>query len=245
MRAVDRACLADVDVTILAGGLGTRISGVLGGTPKILAPVAGRPFLDHLLDWLAGYGARRVVLCLGHLAEAVAAHLERRAPGPLIIECSQEPEPQGTGGALRRARAMLRSEPVLVMNGDTWLDIDLGDFLAAVATARAEIGIACVEVEDAARYGRVAVIDGLVTAFVEKIATHPGPGLVNGGVYAFSQSALDRLASMDGSSLERDFLQRMPFPRMAAYRVSGSFVDIGTPESLAQADALLSAAGAR
>ena len=245
MRAVGRNCLADVDVAILAGGLGTRISGVLGGTPKVLAPVAGRPFLDHLLDWLAGYGACRVVLCLGHLGEAVSAHLARRAPGPLIIECLLEPEPQGTGGALRLARPLLRSEPALVMNGDTWLDIDLCDFLSHIEAARAEIGIACVEVEDAARYGRIAVIDGLVTAFVEKIATHPGPGLVNGGVYAFSQSALDRLSSMDGSSLERDFLQRMPCPRMAAYRVSGSFVDIGTPESLAQADALFSAVGAR
>lgn len=242
---MDRACLAEVDVAILAGGLGTRISGVLGDTPKILAPVAGKPFLDHLLDWLAGHGARRVVLCLGHLAAAVTAHLAGRAPGPLVIECSLESEPRGTGGALRLARPLLRSEPVLVMNGDTWLDIDLGEFLAAVEAARAEIGIACVEVEDAARYGRVAVIDGLVTAFVEKIATHPGPGLVNGGVYVFSQSALDRLASMDASSLERDFLQPMPFPRMAAYEVSGGFIDIGTPESLARADALFSAAGAR
>ena len=241
----NRNCLAEVDVAILAGGLGTRIAGVLGDTPKILAPVGDRPFLDHVLDWLAAFGARRVVLCLGHLADAVAAHLDRRPPGSLTIACSLETAPRGTGGALRLARPMLHSDPVLVMNGDTWLDIDLADFLATVAAARAEIGIVCVEVEDAARYGKVSVTDGEITAFAEKSATDPRPGLVNGGFYTFSQAPLDRLSSMDGGSLERDFLQTLPCPRIAAYRARGAFIDIGTPESLARAAALFSTPGAR
>ena len=63
------AGLDGIEVLVLAGGLGTRIRGVLGDTPKVLAPINGRPFLDHLLDRLAALGAGRVVLSLGHLAD--------------------------------------------------------------------------------------------------------------------------------------------------------------------------------
>ena len=76
-----RYCLADVDVAILAGGLGTRIQGVLGETPKVLAPINGRPFLDYLIVWLESFGARRIVLCLGHRAETVVEYMRNRTMG--------------------------------------------------------------------------------------------------------------------------------------------------------------------
>ena len=73
--------LAGIDVAVLAGGLGTRLAPVLADRPKLLAPVAGRPFLEHLIDWLTRFGAGRILLCLGHRAEAVQAHLAAHPVG--------------------------------------------------------------------------------------------------------------------------------------------------------------------
>jgi NDP-sugar pyrophosphorylase family protein len=126
------AGLDGIDVLILAGGLGTRIRSVLGDTPKVLAPINGRPFLDYLLDRLAAEAAGRVILSLGYRAEAVAAHLATFDP-PLAVEQLVEPAPLGTGGALRFAMPSLRSDPVMVMNGDTWIEADFGAMLAVAA----------------------------------------------------------------------------------------------------------------
>lgn len=225
------SCLAGIDVAILAGGLGTRIRGVLGDTPKVLAPIAGRPFLDHLLDRLAGFGARRAVLCLGHLAARIEAHLARSTP-PLPVETATEPEALGTAGALALARPMLRSDPVLVMNGDTWADADLCAFLAAHRTAGTAATLLCVEVEERGRYGSIDCdAEGRVVRFREKDAGLRGPGLVSAGTYLLSAALLDRLAAGTPSSLEHDVLTPLA-PDIHAHRSRAAFIDIGTPESL-------------
>lgn len=226
--------LHDIDVAVLAGGLGTRIRGVLGDTPKVLAPIAGRAFLGHLLDYLAQFGSRRVVLCLGHLADRVTAWLAQGDPRhSLDVVCEIEPRPLGTAGAIRFVRDELKSDPVLVMNGDTFLDADLGAFVAAHRLSGAEASVLCVEVDDAARYGRVEIgADDRVLRFAEKA---PGRGTVNAGIYLFSAAFLDRLAASDAVSLERDVLETLPTGTLHASVVHGRFIDIGTPDSLARA----------
>jgi len=230
--------LNDIDVAVLAGGLGTRIRGVLGDTPKVLAPIAGRAFLGHLLDHLALYGTRRVVLCLGHLADRVTAWLAQGdARHSLDVVCEIEPQPLGTAGALRFVRDELKTDPILVMNGDTFLDADLRAFVAAHRLSGAEASVLCVDVEDAARYGRVDIgADGRVVRFAEKA---PGRGTVNAGVYLFSAAFLDRLAAGEAVSLERDVLERLPPGTLHAVVVHGRFIDIGTPDSLARAPAVI------
>jgi len=123
-------CLAAVDVFVIAGGLGTRIGSVLGNTPKLLARIGGRPYLAYLLDWLRRFGAKRIVLGLGHQAQAVVDFLDRdKAAGDgLEIVPVIEPRPLGTAGAIRFARGNLRSDPVLIMNGDSFADADLCAF---------------------------------------------------------------------------------------------------------------------
>lgn len=234
------AGLDGLDVVVLAGGLGTRIRSVLGDTPKVLAPVDGRPFLDLLLERLAAVGAGRAVLSLGHLADKVVAHLERHG-APLPVETVVEAEPLGTAGAIRLLAGRLRSDPVLVMNGDTWLDADLGAFLAAHRGSGADAALLCVAVENVARYGRVELAsDGTVARFVEKDPDRSGGGLINGGIYLFGAAALRRLAATTGPSLERDFLALMPAGRLLGFVADGAaFVDIGTPESLAGAAAVV------
>ncbi|WP_448191812.1 nucleotidyltransferase family protein [Azospirillum sp. sgz301742] len=228
--------MSDIDVAVLAGGLGTRIRGVLGDTPKVLAPIAGRAFLGHLLDHLAQYGTKRVVLCLGHLADRVTAWLAQGGHA-LDVVCEIEPQPLGTAGALRFVRDELKTGAVLVMNGDTFLDADLRAFVAAHRLSGAEASVLCVEVEDAARYGRVDIdAAGRVVRFAEK---SPGRGTVNAGVYLFSAAFLDRLAASDAVSLERDVLERLPPGTLHAVVVHGRFIDIGTPDSLARAPAVI------
>jgi NDP-sugar pyrophosphorylase family protein len=225
--------LAGLDVLILAGGLGTRIRTVLGDTPKVLAPVHGRTFLDHLLDRLAMLGAARAVLSLGYLADKVVEHLQRHGAA-LPVGIVVEQQPLGTGGAVRLARPQLTSNPVLVMNGDTWLDTDYAAFLASHRAQARPVSILCVAVDDISRYGQVVIgSDGAVSRFAEKNTAQPGPGTISGGVYLLSQQALEHLDTVTGPSLERDFLEQLPAGTIHGFAASQArFIDIGTPETL-------------
>ena len=241
------ATLADLDVVVLAGGLGTRLRPAVADRPKALAQVGGRPFLDLLLAWLHGQGARRVVLALGHMADQVEARLGdlcSRFPG-LELRASVEPGPLGTGGALRHCLPLLRSDPVLVANGDSLAEADLAGFLAAfLAAADAPAaGLVAVGVPDASRYGRLELSpEGRVLRFAEKDPAFAGPAPINGGVYLFRHDLLlERLPPAGtAGSLERDLLGRLPPGSALAFPGSGRFVDIGTPESLAAAAEILS-----
>jgi mannose-1-phosphate guanylyltransferase len=233
------ADLGAVDVVVLAGGLGSRIRHVLGDTPKVLADINGRPFLAHLLDRLATAGAGRVVLALGHLADRVQTFLAT-CPTPLPAVVAIEPEPLGTAGALRFVFPTLRTDPVLVLNGDTWLDADFGAFLAEHRRSGAPVSMLVIKVNDVARYGRVELDDqGCVARFVEKDPDFSGPGLINGGACLFSAGALSALAADRGQSLERDFLASLPPGSIHAHLSDAGFIDIGTPETLAMAAAML------
>ena len=235
--------LAGTDVIVLAGGLGSRIRPVLGDTPKILAPVAGRPFLDHLLQFLARLGARKVVLSLGHLAGSVTAHIAGACP-PLPVETVIEDRPLGTAGAVGFARGAVASDPVVVLNGDTWLDIDFAGMLAAHRRAPGTLAtIACVPVPDAGRYGRVELDeDGTVRRFAEKESGRRRPVLINAGAYLLSARLMDDLARAGDRSLEREVFPKLPPGALCGYVVEGrGFIDIGTPESYAEAQTVLAA----
>ncbi|WP_119420549.1 nucleotidyltransferase family protein [Desertibaculum subflavum] len=229
--------LAGVDVAVLAGGLGTRIAGVLGDTPKVLAPVDGRPYLAWLVDWLARFGVRRVVLCLGHLASKVEDWVARNPRADMEIVVSVEPSPLGTAGALRHARAQLGSDPVLVLNGDSFVAADLAALLARHRAAGTEATMLCVQVADAGRYGRIELDEaGRIRRFAEKEAGG-GPGLINAGFYLLGRAMLDRIAAGQATSIEQEIFMAEAPGRIAAEVTGGPFIDIGTPESLAAAGA--------
>lgn len=234
----DRACLADIDIVILAGGLGTRLRSVLADKPKVLAPVGKRVFLDILLDRLASFGARRVLLSLGHLAGEVHAHLAAHPRADMtIVECV-EPEPMGTAGAIRFIRPSIVSATVLILNGDTLVDADLCAFVEAHRAGRADGTLLCAHVPDAARYGTVAVDSGKrISAFREKTGA-VAPGTINAGMYLIERPLLDRIQQAAGPSLERDVFQILPAGSLAAYAGDFTFLDIGVPEDLARAEAV-------
>lgn len=224
-----------IDVAILAGGLGTRISHVLKDTPKLLAPVCGKPFLDILVEWLAGFGVRRVILGLGHLAPAVIGHLEDSHTTGLDIVPVVETNPLGTAGALRFLRHKVESDPLLIINGDSFVGADLCAFVASHKASGAEASLLCVEMDDTSRYGRVEVTgEGKISGFMEK-SVEPAPGLISAGVYLFGSAMLSRIEASNGPSLERDIFQTMPPGSLHAMTGRFPFVDIGTPESLLEA----------
>lgn len=235
-------CLKTIDVAILAGGLGTRVSHVLKDTPKILAPIDGRPFLAIVLEWLAGFGARRVVLGLGHLAQAVIASVGDCRPAGVEVVTVVEPEPLGTAGAIRFLGNEIDSDPVLVMNGDSLVAADLCAFVAAHAASGAEASLLCTEMDDTARYGRVDVApDGRIRGYEEKKTAGPAPEFVNAGVYLFGAAMMARIGASRAASLERDIFPAVTPGSLHAMTGRFPFVDIGTPESLNAASEVVTA----
>ena len=166
--------LLGVTAAILAGGLGTRLRPAVADRPKVLAPVAGRPFVTHLLDFLAAAGLRRVVLLTGFRGEQVRRALGERH-GSMALAYCKEPSPLGTGGAMRAALDQLTAETILLLNGDSYCGVDLAAFAACHRRRARRRALALARMDDASRYGRVATApDGRVTAFAEKGGVRAG-----------------------------------------------------------------------
>ncbi|MEP7206516.1 MAG: sugar phosphate nucleotidyltransferase [Casimicrobiaceae bacterium] len=226
------------DVVVLAGGLGTRLAGVLGARPKALAEVAGRPFLDWLFEYLTREPVDRVIVSIGHLGDQLVARYGSRFE-QLPIVYVREDRPLGTGGAILHAIRTVDCAAVFVLNGDTLLPVALGSLQGSQDD---ELVIAVREVGDASRYGTVRCHEGRVVSFHEKQAH--GPGLVNAGSYWVRRSMLERIATPalpalalpEAFSFERDVLQAYGSHVAArAVVVNAPFIDIGTPEALAEA----------
>jgi NDP-sugar pyrophosphorylase family protein len=228
--------LTGITAAILAGGLGTRLLSAVPDRPKVLAEVAGRPFLAHLLDLFVAAGIRRVVLCTGYRAEAVEAAFGNRY-GDLTIQYSVESEPQGTGGALRAALPLLDSSTVLVANGDSWCQVDLAASWDRHRGCGARASLLLTKVADPSRFGRVEVDhSGRVTQFAEK-APGLAAGWINAGIYLIDREAIAAIPAGEQVSLEHDIFPAMIGRGLYGFAAGGRFLDIGTPESYAAAEA--------
>lgn len=232
--------LSETDVVVLAGGLGSRIRPVLGDVPKLLAPIGTRTYLDYLFDWLTGFGAGRVILSLGHLSGSIVDYVAAHPRPGLTVETVIEETPMGTAGALRLVRPHIRAKTALVMNGDSWIGADLNAFVGAHESGGVPATLLCVQVPDAGRYGSIDIDQtGRIRAFREK-QPDAGAGRINAGVYAFSAAAWRMIDAASGPSLERDVFALQPPGTLAAYDAGQvPFIDIGTPESLACAAAVI------
>lgn len=226
---------------ILAGGLGTRLRSVVPDLPKPMAPVAGRPFLAHVLDALTEAGFEAAVLAVGYRYEAIREHFGGAYRG-LVLRYSVEASPLGTGGAIRLALDQAGADPVFVLNGDTWLDLDYRAMLAAHRAADARLSVAACEVPDVARYGRLEVESDRIVGFREK--GESGPGLINAGTYLISAELIRRIPTGRPHSFEQELLMPLVSEiRPLAYVTRGLFIDIGVPEDYARAQTLLAAPG--
>ena len=231
------------DALVLCGGAGTRLRSVTGETPKSLAAVAGRPFLELLLRQLRRHGYSRVVMAVGYQRERIRTHFGDEAMGMRLVY-SEETIPLGTGGALRNAQELFESELVLVMNGDSYTDLDLNRFLEEHVARKAEVSVAVVPADGRVDCGSVfADAAGRLTGFAEK-AEGSGAPYLNAGIYLLPTALLSEIPAGQQVSLERELLAGWLREGRAirVYVGEGACVDIGTPERFEAAQRALAGA---
>lgn len=225
---------------ILAGGLGTRLANTVPDVPKPMAPVRGRPFLEHQMDYCIGQGVNRFVLSVGYKRQLIMDHFgsSYRSVG---LHYAVEDEPLGTGGGLLLAAQGL-SEPFLVLNGDTFFDVDLKALSAFHADRGSRWTFALFRTRDTDRYmGMDVADDGRIRSLA---SSGKGPGqLANGGIYVVDPAALASLPLLPGTrlSLEYDLLPEVMSAggRLFGMESRGRFIDIGVPDDYFRASDVL------
>lgn len=227
--------LEHLTALVLAGGLGNRLRPATNDCPKVLLGINGRPFLTYLLDKLDHSGIRKVVLCTGHQANLVSSSIGS-SYGNLHIIHSCEHEPLGTAGALRLALKNTRGNDILAMNGDSYFDVDLRPLVLGHKKAESRISMLLAYVNDVGRYGSIRTnAKDEVLQFSEKGCDN-GPGWINAGIYLFQRRVLQDIPAQKKVSLELDILPVNIGNKFRAFRCPGRFIDIGTPESFAEAE---------
>jgi len=207
---------------------------VVEDRPKVLAEIAGRPFLTYLLDQLVKVNITEVVLCTGYLSHQIRDTLADSYRG-LGITYSVETFPLGTAGALRLALPLFRSDPVIVMNGDSYCDAEFESFWQWHWRRQAATSLLLTKVDDTQRFGRVQVAEnGAVTAFQEKGAS-AGPGLISAGIYLMSRNFITEIPGATPASLEREVFPRWVGHGLYGFETESRFMDIGTPDAFAGA----------
>jgi mannose-1-phosphate guanylyltransferase len=220
---------------ILAGGEGTRLRPLTETVPKPVVTLVDRPFIAFMLEWLRGHGVEDVVLSCGFLAAGVRDVLGDGSAYGVRLRYVEEPEPLGTGGAIKLAEPLL-DERFLVLNGDVLTDIDVTAQIAEHERSGARATLALVPVDDPAAYGLVRLEDdGRVREFVEKPRREQiDSDLINAGAYVLERSILAALSAGERISLERDVFPTLVGAGLHGYAAAGYWLDIGTPERYLQ-----------
>lgn len=230
-----------MEAIILAGGLGTRLRGILPDLPKPMAPIDGRPFLEHQIDYWVKQGVERFILSVGYMSECIKAHFGNIYKGSEIAY-AEEITPLGTGGGLLFALEKLQgSGPCLVLNGDTFFEVVLKDLIDFHCSSKSILSVALFEVSANDRYMGVQIRDnGEIVSF----KSEPGARqLANGGVYLIDKKKFIRLpwCAGDKLSLEDDLFAYLLESKLKPYGMvfSGSFIDIGVPSDYFRANELI------
>lgn len=224
-----------ITAAILSGGLGTRLRPVVKDRPKVLSEVMGRSFLTYILDQLALSGIQDVVLCTGYRSEMIPKALGH-CHKTLNLIYSKENQPLGTCGAVCNALPHIRSEHILVMNGDSYINFRIEKYIQWFFQLNRQASIALTHVPDVGRYGKVEISSNqLLSKFTEKGSDH-GPGWINAGVYILKKNLLESIPSGTPCSMEHDFLPDLIGKGLYGFPAIGEFIDIGTPETYQQAE---------
>jgi len=227
-----------ISAVVLAGGFGTRIKHLLGDLPKPMASVAGKPFIEWVVRYLAMQKIQNVIMSTGYLAETVEKHFHSQPVKNIRATCVPETKPLGTAGGFLNAIRGAKENPQawLILNGDSLVTAPLENFFQSLDDDKTEGAILGVRAPDASRFGTISQNErGELAGFNEK---KPGAGIINAGVYLFRASAIEIFPEKIPLSFETDV-----FPSLSASGVrlkvcvtDAPFLDIGTPESLPLAE---------
>jgi D-glycero-alpha-D-manno-heptose 1-phosphate guanylyltransferase len=230
--------LDDITAVVLAGGFGTRVKHLLPKLPKPMAPVAGKPFVEWVVRYLAVQGIKRVVLSTGYLAEVIDEHFKQQHLEGIEVVCYPETIALGTAGGFLNAVRQVAEPPEswLVLNGDSLVFSRFEKLLQSIQPQNVSGALIGLRVADASRYGSIVSDQaGRLLGFKEKCA---GPATINAGVYLLRHSLLSEFPGYSPLSFETQV-----FPHWLANGVNlmvvptnQPFLDIGTPESLPQAE---------
>ena len=223
-----------IEAIILAGGLGTRLRTSVSDVPKCMAPVAGKPFLQYVINYLLQQGVSEFVFSLGYMNEIIEHFLIANYPN-LQYRLSIETEPLGTGGAIQLACKETKQQQVLIVNGDTFFAIDVQKVYLFHLQKNAACTLSLKAMQQFDRYGVVETNDeSMVLSFKEK-QFYPN-GLINGGVYMLDKESLLSKLLPEKFSFEKDYLEQfVATENFAALEQDAYFIDIGIPQDFEQA----------
>lgn len=229
--------IKNIDIFILCGGKGQRLKSVVADKPKPLAAINGSPFLNYLLNNLIQNNAKRIILGTGYMSEKIETYYKKKKTS-LEIEVSKENTPLGTGGAIKNAETLIHSDPFMVLNGDSYCEVDYQKFLDFHLQNNSIVSLVLTKISKSIQdYGTVDIDSSeKIIDFKEKDSSIK-EGLINAGIYLFNKQVLNEIPGNKKYSLEYDL-----FPKIQdcyGYISKGLFIDIGTPERLAYAEKIL------
>ena len=223
------------EAIILAGGFGTRLQSVVNDVPKPMAPINHEPFLNYVFDYLKHYHIEHVVLSTGYLADKITDYYKNQFNG-ISISYTKEMNPLGTGGGIRLAMEQCTKKDILVLNGDSFFDVNLNRYYNQHTSFHSDCSLALRKVNNAARYGTIKLGNGFIKSFKEKDNIEQ-PGLINGGVYILNRELyLGKTIANEAFSIEKDFFEkRINELNLLGFEYDGYFIDIGIPEDYKKA----------
>jgi len=230
---------SQVDAVVLVGGKGTRLRPLTLSAPKPMLPIAGLPFLTHLLSRIAAAGIEHVILGTSYKPAVFEAEFGDGSKLGLQIDCVTEQSPLGTGGGIANVAEHLRHDTVMVFNGDVLSGADLGELLEFHQSNHADVTLHLVRVGDPRAFGCVPTEDGRVTAFLEK-TQDPPTDQINAGCYVFEREIIDRIPRGREVSVEREVFPALlsdPDVKIYGYVDATYWRDMGTPEDFVRGSA--------
>ena len=214
---------------ILAGGEGKRLRPVINDVPKPMAPINEKPFLEYLILQLRKQNIKDIIFSIGYKGYIIKSYFQDGDNWDINIEYSEEDKPLGTGGALRNAGELIDDEQFIVMNGDSFFDIEFKQLISFHEDKQAVATIGLAYVETIERYGHVEIgNDGEITKFAEK-GNSVSAGHVNGGIYILNSELINKIP-LGQVSLETEVLPNLINRGLFGMKFKSFFIDIGKPE---------------
>jgi D-glycero-alpha-D-manno-heptose 1-phosphate guanylyltransferase len=225
-----------MEAIILAGGFGTRLRAVVSDIPKPMALVGGKPFLEHVLKYAENNGVSKAILSVGYKHKSIMEHFGESFCN-ISLAYSAEDSPLDTGGAIKIALEKVDSETVIILNGDTFFDVNLSELMKFSTKLNADVSIALKTMSDFDRYGAVETDKHQITAFREK--AYSEQGYINGGVYCVKRELFRKFDLPDRFSFETFLSDNLKKLNICGFECTGNFIDIGIPDDYEKSQCLI------